>query len=210
MILPIVTAIIPTTHDRLRYNERILNLFIKQNYEKKNIIFDYNDGAIGEKRNRLCDQAYGEVIIHFDSDDSYKEDWISKSVEALLQSEADIAGLSIVNFYDEQKQEGYQYRWHHNPRSPGWVCGATLCYWKKFWKLHPFRDINVSEDTVFVSTPGAVICAHDYVEGFLASIHPNNTSPRELYVNPRYRRMSESEEKEVRKRFFAAEGSFSI
>lgn len=210
MSLPLVSVICPTTHDRKSYNETILNNFIRQDYINKKLTFDYNSGTIGDKRNRLCEAAVGEVICHFDSDDIYSDDWISESVRSLLVSRADIVGLSQLNFYDQAKQAGYQYT-YNDPVRP-WVAGATMCYLKSFWEKNRFVRWQTGEDQMFCNgAAGGIpkIYDHGYIEGFLASIHEGNTSRRQLY-NPRYRRMSEQEEEEIRRRFFGAGANAAI
>lgn len=214
---PFITVIVPTTHERKHWNEQILNQYIAQDYHPKEILFDYNHGTIGEKRNRLCNISKGDIIFHFDSDDAYASDWITKSVADLIESKADIAGLSNVNFYDYIKDEawGYDYykgqnKWHYEQ---AWVCGATMCYWKKFWERHPFKDVQVGEDGAFVTANSGEtirIASHDYVDGFLASIHPGNTSGRQLYSNPRYTRLSEEEKERIKRRFFGAGANATI
>lgn len=212
-----VSIIIPTTHERKRFNDRILNIAISQDYVNKEILFDYNPGNIGEKRNRLCERATGEIIIHFDSDDLFKSDWITKSVEGLIESKSDITGLSEVNFYDEENHQGWKYDYYQfktpHPASNGMAVGGTLCYWKKFWETKKFRDIQLCEDQLFVTAFGKerfTLCTHDYVDGFLGSIHSGNTSLKLINNNLIYKRMAAEEEERVRKSFFVAEGSLTI
>ena len=202
---PLVTVIVPTTHERKSYNEAILNNFIQQDYLSKHIIFDYREGTIGEKRNRLCHKAVGDIIVHGDSDDLYAKNWITKSVEALLESEADIVGLSKCHFYDPIQDRAYEYNHAGNPTS--YLVGATLCYRKSFWERNPFADFQVGEDALFCTGSvgrRATLFNHGYQEGFLASIHPNNTSPRVLDNAINYRMCSEEEKEVIVKRFFGS------
>ncbi len=191
--LPIVSVIVPTTHDRMEFNNRIEKIFYLQDYPNKQLLFDYDDGSVGEKRNRLCEIAIGEMIVHFDSDDAYSTDWITKSVKALQESEADIVGLAKVLFYNKTNGAWYVYSFELPPNN--WVAGATLCYWKEFWRHNPFQKKNIGEDVLFL---GGVkqepkIKAINYTEGFVATIHANNTS-KKILDNPRFRRCTEEEE----------------
>lgn len=86
----LVSVICPTTHDR--NNELIKEIFEAQDYPNKELIFDYNEGSIGLKRNRCIDVSSGEIILHFDSDDWYAPDYITKSVNHLIESKAQIMG----------------------------------------------------------------------------------------------------------------------
>ncbi len=200
---PVVSVIVPTTHDRYAFNQQILQDYLHQNYQSKFITFDFNEGMVGEKRNRLCKAAKGDIIIHFDSDDRYAPDWISRSVEVLIKSESDIVGLSAFNLYDKEKNTAWSYdygKWNLQ-----WVCGASMCYWKSFWEKNNFQDIQIGEDNIFAwgkIDAKPKVLAHNYKDGFLASIHDKNTSPRKLSDISRYAQHTE-EEKERLKRLFS-------
>jgi|ERR1035437_341633 hypothetical protein len=199
---PLVTVIIPTTHDRVHFNEAILNNFIRQDYIKKQVLFDYSQECIGKKRNDLCKRAMGEIIVHFDSDDIFSPNWISKSVEALLESEADIVGLSNFNFYDYEQDRAYEYNHRSNPVR--YLSGATLCYWKRYWETTNFVNIQSGEDSGFMYEKAkklAKLFDHKYKEGFLASIHPGNTCRRIIDNAVNYRMCAEEEKEEIKKRF---------
>lgn len=172
VVNPTVTIITPTTHDRERYNERIKSIAQYQDYQ--NIIehlFDYSPYTIGDKRNNLCEHATGDIIVHFDSDDYYAPDWISKSVQHLLSQNADITGLSSIYFY---RYNTHVWEWRNISKQPI-LAGATFCYWRKIWQRNPFKSVNSGEDTKFCTNAGR-ISPHDYNTGFLATIHGNNTA----------------------------------
>lgn len=202
---PLVTVIVPTTPERRGYNEAILNNFIRQDYISKEILFDHGEGCIGWKRNNLCNRAKGEILIHFDDDDKYADNWISKSVEAILYSGADIVGLSKLNMYDPVKDIAYEY--FHNSTPVSFLSGATLCYRREYWERNNFENIQVGEDSVFMYDQRlkiAKIFDHGYVDGFLASIHSQNTSPRQLDNGFNYRMLREEEKEVIVKRFFGS------
>lgn len=203
MVLPLVTVVIPTTHDRKRYNEAILNNYIQQDYKKKEVLFDFEDGNVGAKLNRMIRRANGDVILRMDSDDKYMPDWISRQVKALMDSGADMTGLSDLYFYNEIAKEGYEYTY---PKGwAPWIAGATMCFRKELWQQKGFDDIKQGEDGNFCwhRAPLPSIFVHDYKEGMVASIHEGNTSVRALHAQE-YRRLEEIEEQEIRRRFFGA------
>ena len=178
--LPLVSVIIPTTSDREEYNRSIINQFLKQDYPNKEILIDDKEGTVGEKRNRLCEQAKGEIILHMDSDDWYKPTWISESVYALTESGCNLTGLSSLRFYNKEKDEVWRYRYSIG-RRPKWVAGATMCYLKSLWEKNKFRETNDGEDNDFAYGWGGVIptiCARQHISSFLASIHSGNTSSK--------------------------------
>lgn len=190
---PLVSVIVPTTHDREEYNQRILSIFNRQDYRARQIIFDYDEGVIGHKRNRLCSVALGNVILSMDSDDLYASNWITKSVEALIKSEADIVGLAEFLFYDTRNGAWYVYT--YPPTMKDWVAGATMCFWKKYWQENQFAFVNIGEDNKFLKgvKKSPKLFAHEYGDGFVATVHDGNTS-KKILANPRYRRCTEEEE----------------
>lgn len=206
MSQPLVSIIIPTTYDRASFNERILKMANAQDYPNKEILFNFEPKIIGVKRNDLCRQANGAYIAHFDSDDKYAPDWISKSMQAIQDTDSDIVGLSSLYFYEEESGQAWMYKWV-TPSYP-WVAGATFVYKKELWERKPFPEIQTSEDQGFLFRTRKIM-DHGYVNGFVASIHPVNTSRREV-GSPNYKRCSEEEERGIRERFFGAEVQRSI
>lgn len=191
---PKVSVIIPTTHNRKPFNERILNMYIQQDYINKELLWDYEEGTIGEKKNRLCARAIGEIIVHMDSDDMYQPDWITRSVQALTNSNADIAGIERLYFIRESDHAIWQYHY------PGinYIAGATMVYHKRYWEAESFQNIQFPEDTLFLvgrKVPPKIF-AHDYIDGFMATIHEGNTC-RKTLSNPVYTRLSVEDEESV-------------
>lgn len=191
---PFVSVIVPTTEDRADYNARIERIFHYQDYPLKELLFEYHPGTIGDKRNRLCVRALGDIIIHQDSDDLYATDWISKSVRTLVESEADVIGLSMLYFYDERNGAWYIYTYPQEHRN-NWLAGATFAYRRDFWKSSPFPYKNVGEDLGFLlgTHRKPKVVSHSYMEGFVATIHDGNTC-KKVITNPRYRRCTVEEE----------------
>jgi glycosyltransferase involved in cell wall biosynthesis len=192
---PLVSCIMPTSNRQSFITEAIDN-FIKQDYINKELII-IDDGGfsikhlipinaqikyyyfpfvsqIGTKRNIACQLANGEFILHFDDDDWYAVDWISQEVSALETSDADIAGLDQIQFY-LRSTSSYRMIKNYNSKQP-WLTGATLIYRKSFWIHHPFKELNVGEDDDYVRNTGAKVYAHKYYQGFVATIHENNTN----------------------------------
>lgn len=132
---------------------------------------------VGQKRNHLCQMARGEIIVHLDSDDIYAKDWISHSVNTLLNSKADLTGLDTGIFRNVQTGQRWQYIF--KPGQP-FILGATMAYWRKTWQRSPFPEIKAGEDGHFTVNAGLAL-PHGYVSGFEATIHPKNTCPRYVH-----------------------------
>lgn len=179
MNTPHVTVIVPSTQDRDLFNNRIKKIFDSQTYANKSLIFDLTDTNVGEKRNALCDQAKGEVVLHMDSDDFYSPDWIAISVAALQSSGADIVGLSKLYFLNIAESELFSFTAPKHAKP--WVAGATMCYWKKYWEQWPFQNVRIGEDNQFIwDNPACKVYPHGHKDNFLSLIHARNTSPRNV------------------------------
>jgi len=203
---PLVSCITPTAN-RQKYLPLAIDYFLKQDYPNKELIivddgiktsapiipdhpqikYFFTDplGTIGIKRNYACGQASGEIILHWDDDDWYAGDWISRQVEAQQSSGADITGLNRVIFYSPSVDKKWMYE--DTEEDKPWLCGATMAYKKSFWEAHPFIDLQVGEDYDFVWNSGAKIFALDYLQGFIAILHAHNTSIKPV-EDPRHKK----------------------
>lgn len=177
---PLVTIITPTTADRAAFMDKLLHMVAAQDYPNIEHLIIEDAGTVGAKRNMGCERAGGEIILHMDSDDQYAADWVSKSVDALLSSGADVVGLGCAYFYCKDNGKTYKYSGDDN-----YVMGATMCYRKSFWERNPFKDMQVGEDNKFIM--GCKVYDHGYIDGFLSILHNSNTSAKNL----RDRRWSE-------------------
>lgn len=198
--IPSVSVLVPTTHDRGGFNDRIKHIFNSQDYPRKHLMLDYSDGFIGDKLNRMCESTLTDICLRMDSDDLYAYDWISWSVKVLQENDASVVGLSTLFFYN--LHSGQAWRYSYGNSKPTWVAGATLCFWRHFWRTNPFPSVKTAEDNQFVwnaAQKGKVV-AHDYVDGFMATIHPGNTSPRVL-GDLRYSMCHPDVEEDIRSRW---------
>lgn len=192
---PLVSCIMPTAN-RQKYIPFAVKYFLEQDYPNAELViiddgitpaysivpvhpkirYFYSEplGTIGVKRNHACEKAQGEIIMHWDDDDWYAKDWISKQVDALSTSGADITGLNRVIFYSPSIEKHWMYE--DKDLEKPWICGATMAYKKSFWQEHQFIDIQVGEDYDFVWNTNAKTFAMDYLDGFIAILHAHNTS----------------------------------
>lgn len=198
---PMVSCIMPTANRRHFILNAIEN-YRKQDYPNTElIIIDDGDesvkglipddpsikyyytqplGTLGHKRNIACSKASGEYIVHWDDDDWYAEDWISYQVKAMVESGADICGINQVQFFSPASNK-YWMTHNYNSKSP-WLTGASLIYRKDYWRQHPFKNLEVGEDNDYVRNHGAIIFAHDYFQGFIATSHDDNTNIKFLKI----------------------------
>ena len=203
---PFVSCIMPTS-DRHRLVLQAITYFGDQDYPNKELLV-LDDGEaplaefargdervrylrldqkspLGGKRNLACQEARGDIIVHWDDDDWMASWRLSYQVRALIENNAAVCGLDKLYFYEPERDLAWQYVYPE--RSRFWVAGATLCYLKSFWRQNPFPNINVGEDTRFVwgGDAGKMMALHDS-NFYVAMIHSGNTS-RKRTNDPRYR-----------------------
>lgn len=199
--LPLVSCIMPTA-DRRLFVPRAIDHFRRQDYSTKELII-VDDGTdpigdlvpaderirylrlarkltLGEKRNLACEQAHGEIILHWDDDD-WMADWrVRYQVDSLLQNRADVCGLDSILFYNPASGEAWRYVY---PKGGApWLAGGTLCYGKSVWRRNPFPAISIGEDARFVwSSKLKRLLALPDSSFYVAFIHPGNTSPKHTH-----------------------------
>lgn len=201
-----VSAVMPTA-DRRRFVPQAIAAFLAQAGDEAELVI-LDDGSdcvadlvpddrriryvreterriLGDKRNRLCELARGDIIVHWDDDDWHGPDRIARQRAALEASGADICGLEQVIFLSDDGEEAWDYVYRGRER---WVCGGSLAYRRAFWESHPFPALRCGEDTNWVfAAAGARIHTMDAPEIFIARVHDRNTSPKHTQGDP-YRR----------------------
>jgi glycosyltransferase involved in cell wall biosynthesis len=130
--------------------------------------------TIGAKRNYACKVARGEFIAHWDDDDWYPPFRLSRQVQALGQTGAEVCGTSEIHYYDPKNNAAFKYTYSG---SPAWITG--LMYERTLWQRQPFEDIQIGEDTRFLWHP-LPKRSHDMRDPsiYLARMHSGNTSPK--------------------------------
>jgi glycosyltransferase involved in cell wall biosynthesis len=197
-IQPRVSCIMPTANRR-SFVPRAIQYFLRQDYPNRELIV-VDDGSdavtdlipldprvrymrlekphtIGAKRNLACNNASGELIVHWDDDD-WMACWrLSYQVHSLSNAYADVCGLNRLLYYDGLSGQSWQYIYPSGCQP--WVAGNTLCYTKAFWQMNPFPDISVGEDNRFVwsGRMKRMLALQDYTF-YVALIHPENASPK--------------------------------
>ncbi len=193
-----LSAILPTA-DRRRFIPAAIAQFLAQTVTNAELVI-LDDGAdsiadlipgdpriryyreetrriIGDKRNRLCQLARGETIVHWDDDDWHAPDRLARQLAALGQSKADITGLDRIAFLSDDGTAAWDYQWQGKGH---WVYGASLAYRRSWWERHPFPAIRSGEDTRFVlDAPGAHVHVMLDNDWLVARVHAGNTSPKQ-------------------------------
>ena len=91
---------------------------------------------IGAKRNFACEVAHGELIAHWDDDDWYAPDRLSRQAAHLVRTGRKLCGLDTVLYYDVRSHAAWRYVYPAGQRR--WLSGNTLMYSRAFWKTIAF------------------------------------------------------------------------
>lgn len=193
---PRVTCIMPT-YNRRGFVPRAIEYFLRQDYADSELLI-VDDGSdpvrdlvpangrvryvalpsrlsLGAKRNLACEQAAGDIILHWDDDDWHAPRRVRYQVEALLEHGADVCGINQILFYDCRNQAAWLYA--YPPAERFWLYGSSLCYRRVFWDRHRFEDVNIGEDTRFVwQSSGARMVALADSTFHVSIIHGGNIS----------------------------------
>lgn len=128
---------------------------------------------IGAKRNLAVSRAAGQIIAHWDDDDYSAPGRLEDQVMHLIDSAAMVTGYHSMTFVDGERLWLYRH-------TPPYAIGSSMMYRREFWREHPFPDQQIMEDQHFQAAANSmgVLVSVEAGEMMLASIHPDNTSPR--------------------------------
>lgn len=201
---PLVSCIMPTA-DRRQFVPLAIRYFQAQDYPNKELLIldngvesiadlvpadprirylrDPRETSLGEKRNAVCAEARGEIIVHWDDDDWMASWRLRYQVGCLLERRAAVCGLRRIVFYDPVAARAWEY--DYTDASRKWIHGATLCYTKAFWSTNRFPALTIGEDNRFLrNKPAASIVALDDNAFMVCLVHSGNTSPKQIGGGP--------------------------
>ena len=194
---PLITAIMPTTASRLRYLPGAFRCFLSQTYENKELVIVSEDSieahipdhpairfvkidgpaTVGHKRNVACENAAGEVVVHWDDDDWSAPERMATQLAVLKRFDVPVTGFNSMCF--SQEWDGKLMRYSNDDRE--YATGTSLMYLRGYWRSHRFENLNLAEDTRFThAIPKGKIVAIDGTKLCVARDHKENTSPREF------------------------------
>ncbi|HEY4085995.1 MAG TPA: glycosyltransferase [Bryobacteraceae bacterium] len=193
---PLASCIMPTFNRRAFIPSAIAG-FLAQDYPRCELII-VDDGAdpvrdliphdprirylrletrasVGEKRNIACAEARGDFILHWDDDDWYGRDRVSRQISALLQNNGEACGSSTLYYYSPATQRAFRYE--YRGAVTAWL--GALAYPKRVWQTHPFDAVDVAEDVKFLAKiPVAARVDLKDPALSIATIHSSNISPK--------------------------------
>lgn len=198
---PFVSCIMPTC-DRRPFIDRAIRYFLEQDYPNRELVV-VDDGAdcvadlipadpwiryvrlperrtIGAKRNLACEQARGDLVVHWDDDDWSAPRRLSYQVEMFQSQNVDVSGLRAVFFCDPTTGRAWHYEYPAGRRP--WVHDATFCYRRSLWEREPFPDSSFGIDTGYLwhGAPKEVGVLPDS-SFYVGLVHPGNTSRKDTH-----------------------------
>jgi glycosyltransferase involved in cell wall biosynthesis len=132
--------------------------------------------TIGSLRNIGSGEARGQVICSWDDDDWSHPERVRDQVSRLIESGKAVTGYRCMVFTDGAR------RWQYRFRKDNYALGTSLCYTKAYWQRNPFPGDHIGEDKKYSrrAHEQGQLTSVDAGDLMVASIHPNNTSPRQL------------------------------
>lgn len=156
--------------------ERVINNYVNQNFEIKELIIIINNDDIdineyekytnkysdikvfklpqnmnlGECLNFGVYKAKYDIIAKFDDDDYYGDEYLSEMYNA-FQNKCDVVGKAKIYYYFEELKELRLYLWREENSYANWIAGPTICFKKEVFSKVKFRNIPSAVDTYFLN-----------------------------------------------------------
>ena len=187
-------SVLVATKNRPQFAENILRNFFRQDYpnnmmeliigddgdcvmeklipDVENIKYiKFDKISLGIKRNKLCQEANGDVIVFMDDDDFYPLDKVSECVNVLSKSNCLITGSSIMYVFYTKHNTIFKFGPYGKNHS---TCG-TLSFKKEYIIDNKFPDLDKSEEKDFLKSYKNPLEQMDPFKAILVIAHDDNT-----------------------------------
>ena len=199
-MLPLVSIVTPT-YNRRRFIPSLIKMVQQQTYPRDRLEWIiYDDGqepigdlidaaraelpktiyiftedkmTLGEKRNKLNEEAQGEIIVAMDDDDFYFPERVSAAVTALQNSPSvDLVGSSKVFMYFTDTKDIYEI----GPYFPKHATNGTMA-WRKRYAMSRRYDETVAfaEEKSFLEDYKNMLVQLNPMKVMLVMSHSDNT-----------------------------------
>ena len=124
----------------------------------------------GQKRNKCCENACGEVIAHFDDDDWSHPLRLEEQL-ARLKDGIQVTGYHLIQFYDMDQKRAFELKTGEA------ALGTSQMYFKSYWERHRFRPQKFKEDVHFSNEAekAGVLSMVSGIGRIVARRHSHNT-----------------------------------
>ena len=204
LFLIMFVSVITATYNRARFMKRLIHAFEAQTYRQdlmEWIILDdgfeevgeYFAGIpnvryirshirepMGEKLNRLCKEAKGDIIIVMDDDDYYPPERVSTVVDAFYSNpQIEVAGSSHVYMYSTGEDQVYSVGPYHSKHA----LNCTLAFRKSYLKEHRYDPTEVcAVEKVFLEDFTVPMIQLPAENTILHIIHSSNTFKKKMNI----------------------------
>lgn len=136
-------------------------------------IRDPEKKVIGAKRNRLNDEAKGEIIVAMDDDDYYPPERVAAAVKAFrAQPKVNLAGSSEVYMYYSDIKEIYKL----GPYNPNHATNGTMAWRRSYAATHRYDEtVTHAEEKSFLEGYKHPMIQLDPKKVMLVMSHSENT-----------------------------------
>jgi len=192
-------SIVTPTYNRAKFIPFLFECILQQTYPRERIEWlIYDDGTtsiepliagmktklniryfrsdtkctIGTKRNKLNDEARGEIIVCMDDDDYYSPDRVTHAVHTLISKKVDICGASRNHlFFTDDKSV-----WEVGPYGLNHATFGTMAYTKHYVKTHRCDEhVVFAEEVDFTARYTSPLAQLDPLKVMLVMCHSDNT-----------------------------------
>lgn len=141
-------------------------------------VLEMSGKSIAWKRNRGCELAKHDIIVHMDDDDIYPPNSILFRVSMLLRSKKEVAFCTTLPSYDISNYISFinvpPMKLPQHMR----ISEATLCHTKRFWNDGKFADVKIAEGSSFLQNREQLGIELSPQEIIVSLVHPRTTSSR--------------------------------
>jgi len=140
---------------------------------KTKYIFNEDKLTLGEKRNKLNEEAQGEIIVAMDDDDFYFPERISAAVNALQKTPTvDLAGSSKIFMYFTDTKEVYEI----GPYFANHATNGTMAWSKRYAMSRRYDEtVAFAEEKSFLEDYKNTLIQLDPMKVMLVMSHTDNT-----------------------------------
>ena len=198
---PILVSVVTPTYNRRRFIPYLIKCYESQTHKKETMewiilddgqdkVKDLFDAAakripniryipldekltIGEKRNRLNDEAIGSIIVAMDDDDYYPPERVSHVVTRFANNkDVQLAGSSEIYMYYSDVKEIYKL----GPYNQNHATNGTMAWRKSYSNSHRYDDtVTHAEEQSFLEKYKHKMIQLDPFKVMLVMSHSENT-----------------------------------
>ena len=161
--------------------EPIRDLFLSLTKDIPNVRYIYLDTKvnIGAKRNRLNQEAKGDICVCMDDDDYYPPERVAHAVTKLMSKpDVQLAGSTELYMYYTNTKQIIKL----GPYGPNHATNGTMAYRTQYGKTHQYDEtVTCAEEKSFLESYKNPMVQLDAMKVMLVMSHSENTFNKESF-----------------------------